>query len=124
MRAVVTEGHALAGAAALRVDQQLGVGSLVLPALDVRRPDARMDVALAHPDRELATRDALDPEPEVQVGQEQDLAVLGDRLDDGHRVARRAAVVGLGLHLGRRVHVGDDDGVGVLGLPGAQLLGR
>ena len=38
-------------------------------------------------------------------------------LDDG------AADVGLGLHLGGGVHVGDDDGAGVLGLPGAQLVG-
>ena len=61
--------------------------------------------------------------PEEEVGQEQDLAVLGDRLDHGLRVARRAAVVALGLHLGGRVHVRDDDAAGMLRLPGAQLVG-
>ena len=40
------------------------------------------------------------------------------------RVAGGAAVVALGLHLGGRVHVRDDDRAGVLRLPLAQLLGR
>ena len=39
------------------------------------------------------------------------------------RVRGGAAVVGLGLDLGRGVDVHDDDGAGVLGLPGAQLVG-
>ena len=60
---------------------------------------------------------------EELVGAEQDLAVLGDRGDDVDGVRRRAADVGLGLHRGGGVDVADDDGAGVLGLPGPQLVG-
>ena len=49
--------------------------------------------------------------------------ILGNRLDDRLRVSGRAAVVALGLHLGGRVHVGDDDRARVLRLPRAQLVG-
>ena len=99
-------------------------GASCRPALDVGRADARVDVALAHPDPQLAPRDPLEPEPEVHVREEQDLAVGRDRLDHGPRVARGAAVVGLGLHLRGRVHVRDDDRAGMLGLPRAELVGR
>ena len=101
---------ALARAAALGVDEQLGVGRLVLPALDVGRPDARVHVALAHPDRSACgpvTRSSQ--RPRKRSGRKRISLVAGDRLDHGLRVARRAAVVALGLHLGGRVHVRDDD---------------
>ena len=71
----------------------------------------------------VAAGDPLDVRAEELVGQEQHLAVGRDRLDDLDGVGRRAADVGLGLHLGGGVDVGDDDGAGVLGLPGAQLVG-
>ena len=74
VRAPVAERHALARAAALGMDEQLGVRCLRLPALDVLRPDAGVDVALAEPDPELAARHLLEPEAEEHVGQEQDLA--------------------------------------------------
>ena len=99
-------------------------GRLFLPALDVARPDPGVDVALAHPDPERAAGHLLEPEAEVHVRQEQDLGVSRDRVDDRLRVAGRAAVVALGLHLGGRVHVRDDDSAGVLRLPGAELVGR
>ena len=124
VRPAVREGHALARAAALRVDEQLRVGRLGLPAVDVGRADAGVDVALAEPDVELAARDLLEPHPEEHVRAEQDLLVGRDRLDDRLRVPGRAAVVGLGLDLRGRVHVGDDDGSRMLGLPGAELVGR
>ena len=83
-----------------------------------------MHVALAHPDAHVgAAGDPLDVGAEELVGEEQHLAVGGDRLDHLDGVGRRAADVGLGLHLGGRVDVGDDDGARVLGLPGAQLVG-
>ena len=70
---------------------------------------------------------ALDEGAEPHVGAEEDLglgAVLGpDVLDDPDRVGGGAAVVGLRLHLGRGVDVHHDQGAGVLGLPGAQLVG-
>src|SRR6266542_4067068 len=122
VRAVVAEGHALARAPALGMHEQLGVRRLGLPALDVLRADPCVHVALAQPDRELAAGDPLQPDAEEHVGQEEDLAVLGDGLDHRLRVAGRAAVVRLGLHLRGRVHVRDDDGARVLGLPLAQLL--
>ena len=52
------------------------------------------------------------------------VAVLAvDVLDHGDGVRRRHAVVGLRLDRGRGVDVHDDHGAGVLGLPGAQLVG-
>ena len=60
---------------------------------------------------------------EEHVGAEEDLRVGGDRVHDLDRVARRAAVVALGLHLGRRVDVRHDHRAGMLGLPRAKLLG-
>ena len=124
MRLLVPERHALARAAALGVDEELRVRGVGLPARDVLRTDPGVDVALAHPDPELPARDLLEPEPEEHVGEEEDLGVLGDRLDDALRVPGRAAVVALRLHLGRRVHVGDDDRPGILRLPRAKLIGR
>ena len=121
--ALVRERHRLARAAALGMDEQLGVGRLGLPALDVGGPDAGVDVALAEPDPQLAAGHPLEPEAEVEVGQEEDLPVGRDRLDHRPRVPGGAAVVALGLHLGGRVDVGDDDRARVLGLPGAQLGG-
>src|SRR5207248_5046871 len=119
----VPERHRLAGAAALGVDEQVGVGRLVLPALDVGRTDPGVDVTLAEPDRELAADHLLEPEAEVHVRQEEELLLRRDRLDHGLRVPGRAAVVALGLHLRRRVHVGHDHGARVLCLPVAELLG-
>jgi hypothetical protein len=123
LRSLVPERHRLARTAAFRVDEQLCVGRLGLPALDVRGPDAGVDVALAQPDRQLASGHLLEPEAEVHVRQEEDLLLGRDRLDHRLRVPRGAAVVALRLHLGRRVHVGDDDRARVLRLPVAQLRG-
>ena len=104
------------------MDEELGVGRLRLHALDVTRPDAGVDVALAHPDPQLSARDLLEPEAEVHVRKEEDLGVVRNRLDDTLGVPRRAAVVALRLHLGRRVHVGDDHRSRVLLLPGTELI--
>ena len=98
-------------------------------------PDAGVDVALAVPDVEAGAAVgvlldpglALDEGAEPHVGAEEDLGVrtvlAEDVLDDLDRVPRGAAVVGLGLDLRRGVHVHHDHGAGVLGLPGAQLIG-
>jgi hypothetical protein len=123
LRPLVAERHRLARAAALGMDEQLGVGRFRLPALDVGRADARVDVALPEPDRELPAGHLLEPEAEVHVRQEQDLLLRRDRLDHGLRVAGGAAVVALRLHFRRGVHVGDDDRARVLRLPLAQLVG-
>ena len=82
-----------------------------------------MDVALAGPDLHLAAGDPLEVGAEEHVGQKQDVAVGRHGLDHCARVAGGAAVVRERLHLGGRVHVADDDGAGVLGLPGSQLVG-
>ena len=127
--------HRLGRAAALGVDQELGLGVLGAGPLDVLGADAGVDVALAVPDVEAGAALgvvaqpglALDEGAQPHVGAEEDLglgAVLGpDVLDDLHRVGGGAAVVGLRLDLGRGVDVHDDQGAGVLGLPGAQLVG-
>ena len=114
VRPLVGERHRLAGAAALGMDEQLRVGS---SRCQRSMSSGRMPAWTWHspePDVQLAPRDLLEPETEEHVGQEQDLAVGRDRLDDGLRVAGRAAVVRLGLHLGRRVDVRDDDRARVL----------
>ena len=105
-------------------------------AFDVVGADPGMDVALAVPDVEAGTALGIVEEPglaldegaEPHVGTEQDLrlrpVLLPDVIDDLNRVRRGAAVVGLGLDFGRRIDVHDDDGAGMLGLPGAKLIGR
>ena len=119
--------HDLGRAAALGVDQELGARVLVAHARDVRRADAGVDVALAVPDVHPAAGHALDVCAEPHVGPEQDLGVVAvlapDVLDDLHGVGGGAAVVGLGLDLGRRVHVHDDQRARMLGLPRAELVG-
>ena len=85
VRARVGVRHRLAGAAALGMHEQLGVGIVVVPALDVLGPDAGVHVALAHPEHQLAPGHLLEPEPEEEVGQEEDLLIGGDRLDHRSR---------------------------------------
>jgi hypothetical protein len=58
---------------------------------------------------------------EELIGTEEDLGVPRDGLDYFDGIRRRAADVGLGLHLGGGVHIADHDGPGMLGLPGPQL---
>jgi len=69
----------------------------------------------------------LDVGAEPHVGTEEDLGVgtvlAVDVLDDADGVGGRAAVVGLRLHLGARVDVHHYERAGVLGLPGAELVG-
>jgi hypothetical protein len=84
-----------------------------------------MHVALTHPDvHVVAAGQALHVRAEELVRQEQDRPVGRDGGDDRDRVGRRTADVGLGLDLGARVDVRDDDSARVLGLPGAQLVSR
>ncbi len=89
---------------------------------DLRGADARVHVALPHPDVHLAAGDLLDVGPQEHVGEEEDLPVLGDRLHHRHRVGRGAADVRLRLDLGRGVHVGDHDRVRMLRLPRSEPL--
>ena len=67
LRAPVGERHRLARAAALGMDEQLGVRRVAMPALDVGGADAGVHVAFAHPDRQRAARLVLQPEAEVHV---------------------------------------------------------
>jgi len=127
--------HRLGRAAALGVDQELGLRVLGSGSLDVLGANPGVHVALAVPDVEAGptvgvvaqSRLTLDESTEPHVGPEEDLclgAVLApDVLDHLHRVRGRAAVVGLRLHLGRGVHVHDHDRAGVLALPIAKLIG-
>jgi len=95
---------------------------------DVGRPYAGVHVALAVPDVHAPADRPLDVRAEPHVGAEQDLGVLAvlavDVLHDLHGVRRGAAVVRLGLHLGRGVHVHHDNRARVARLPRAQLVGR
>ena len=96
--------------------------------VDVARADAGVDVALAVPDVHRAGRAPSRRRRRATCrgrrGSRVSGAVLGeDVLDDLDGVRRRHAVVGQRLDLGRRVDVHDGDGAGVLGLPGAQLVG-
>ena len=116
--------HHAGRAAALRVDQELGVRVRGARRGDVRGPDPGVDVALAVPDVHPPAELALDVGAEEHVGAEQDLGVRAvgrvDVADDGDRVRGRAAVVGQRLDLGRGVDVHHDDRAGVLGLPVAR----
>jgi hypothetical protein len=85
--ALAEEPHHVGRAPALEVDGQLGVGRLVLPALDVGGTDTGVDVAFAQPDGQLSPGDPLEPDPEEHVREKQDLAVGGNRLDNRFRVA-------------------------------------
>ena len=103
------------------MDHQLGIGELGEAGLQVGGLDAGVHVALPHPHLQLASRLALHVGREEHVGEEEDLPVRGDRLHDLDGIGGGAAVVGLRLHLGGGVDVGDDDGAGVLLLPGPEL---
>ena len=104
-------------------------------ALDVLGPDAGVNMALAVPDveprvaRRIVGQPGLagDERAQPHVGAEEDLRVrpvlAPDVLDHLDRVGRRAAVVRLGLHLGRGVDVHDHHRAGMLGLPVAKLVG-
>ena len=103
---------------------QFGVGMRACLVGQLVTVDSGVHVALAGPDVQvLAAGDAPHVRAEELVGAEQHLAVLGNRRHDLDGVRRRAADVGLGLHRGRGVDVGNDDGAGMLGLPGSQLVG-
>ena len=107
------------------MDQEVGARVRGPYRGDVIGPDSRMDVAFAVPDVNRAPDRLLDVGAEEHVRAEQDLDVVAvlaeDVIDDRDRVRRRAAVVGLGLDLGGRVDVHDDDRAGVARLPLAQL---
>ena len=87
------------------MDEQLRIGVLATHGVETLRADPRVDVALAHPDVQLAPGDALEVGAEEHVRAEQDLAIRGDGPDHGLGVRRRAAVVGERLHLGGGVDV-------------------
>ena len=115
------EVHALAGAAAFWMDEQVRIAVLAASAIDVVRPDARVNVALSRPDVHGAASHLLEVGAEKHVGQEQDLFVLRDRPDHPLRVAGGAAVIAEGFDLGGGVDVGHDDRTGMLGLPCREL---
>ncbi len=75
--------------------------------------EALVDLAGALPGDDLDVGLGGHPRREVLVGEEDDL-VDTERLDDVDRVGGGAADVGFGLHLGRRVDVGDDRRAGML----------
>jgi hypothetical protein len=114
--------------AALGVDQHVGVGMLVAHPLHIVGPQGGVHVALPGPDAHLLPRLLLDEGTEPHVRAEEDLGVgtvlAVDVLDHVHRVRRRDAVVGLGLHLGGRIHVHHHNRAGVLCLPRAQGVRR
>ena len=103
------------------MNEELGFGVEAPLEADVLRIDAGVYLTLAHPDvNVLAPRQAPDVRAEEHVRQEQNLFVGGYRVDDFDGVARRAAIIALGFHLGRRIDVRHDDGARVLGFPAAQ----
>jgi hypothetical protein len=92
--------------------------------LQVGGGDGGVDVALAEPGAQIgAAGHPLDVRAEEHVRQEQHLLLGRQRVHDLDRVGGGAADVALGFHLGGGVDVGDHRGAGMLGLPGAQLVG-
>ena len=78
-------------------------------------------VTFAEPDIERAARDLAQVVAEVHVGQKEDGDIGRERVDDRHRIPRRAAVVRLSLHVGRGVHVRDHHAVRMRRPPGAHV---
>ncbi len=92
---------------AFRVRDDANAGVVRAIFAQLRTGEALVHHAAAFPEDDLDAGLRGDPAPEVLVGQE-DHALRAERLDDGDRVAGRAADVGLRLDLGGGVHVGDD----------------
>ena len=103
--------------------QELGVGELGAALLEGLTRQRRVDVTLPQPHVDVTTGDPLDVLPEEEIRQEQDRHTRRQRGDDGHGVSRGAAVVRLGLDVCRRVDVGHDEAVRMLGAPGAHVGG-
>ena len=113
----------LAGAAALGVDEHLRARVGRLARQHLRRADAGVDVALAHPELHVvAPERLLEPGAEEDVGQEEDRPLRRDRADDRRGVAAGHAVIRLGLDRRRGVDVAHDHRPRMRRLPGAQLL--
>jgi hypothetical protein len=90
----------------MRHDDRVGVPLLL--GRDMLRMDALVSGAEAVPDDDFDIRDLLgDPVAEVAVGREQH-TVDPKRADNARRVRRSAAHVRQSLHVGARVHIGDD----------------
>ena len=110
-------------AAALGMDEQLRLRVGGRLAAQFGRADPGVHVALAHPDVHVrAAGHPLHVGAEELVGQEQDLPFRREGRYDLRRVGRRAAQVGFRLDLGAGVHVRDDRGARMLGLPVPDLL--
>ena len=92
---------------ALRVGPDLGLRMKGFRVPDVRGRETVMDVTVSVPGDDLLSRLPGRPGGQVLVRDEEDLSV-GERVHDLHRVGGRAADVGFGLDLGRRVDVADD----------------
>ena len=104
------------------MDEQLRLGVGVGLAAQLGRADPGVHVALAHPDVHVgAAGRPLHVGAEELIRQEEDLLVRRQGRHDLRGVGRGAAQVGLRLDLGAGVHVRDDRGARVLGLPLAQL---
>ncbi len=111
-------------AAALRVHEKFRVRVQRALLADVFRRYAGVHMTLAHPhEHVLPASHPAHVRAEEHVGQEENLAIGGDRIHDFHRVSRRTAVVAFRLHVSTRVDVRNDNGPGMLGLPLAKLLG-
>ena len=107
------------------MDEEVGVGVRVGLGSQLVTVDPGVHVALARPDVDVVAAGLpFDVRAEELVRKEQHIAIGIDRRHHVDSVRRRAADVGETLHLGGRVDVGDDDGVGVLGLPRPEVVGR
>jgi len=81
-------------------------------------------VTLSHPYVDVLTiGHATHVGPEVHVRQKEDLLIGGDGIDDLDGVPGSTAVITFRFDLGRGVHVRDDDGARMLGLPCTELSG-
>ena len=100
----------------------IGIGAGLLGELVAVDPGVHVAFTGPHV-QVLAAGNPTHMGPEELVRAEQHLAVGVDGLDHLDRVRRGAADVGERFHRRGGVDVGDDDGAGVLVLPGAQVVG-
>src|SRR5437867_8862087 len=90
---------------AFRMDQELGTPVLVKLLVHDLGCNARVHMTLARPDLHSSSRLILDIRSEEHVREKQNLTVPWNTIHNPDRVARRANIITLSLHLGSRIDV-------------------
>ena len=115
-------GEIADGLRALGVGDDGGVGEFGADLFDGLRREHDVGVTASRPEAHLAAGLLGDPLAEVLVGDEQDVFVGGDLVDDFDGVAAGDDHVAERFHAGGAVDVGDDVNVGIGGFVGGKTF--